>query len=568
MTNQWKISSEIDRDWLDQLSDKLGVSTFYTNLLRIRGIETPEDAQAFFNPNLDNLHDPYLMKGMDLAVARIDQALQKDEKVWVYGDYDVDGTTSIATVFGFLRQFIADIEYYVPDREKEGYGVSNQAIDLAIEKKVNLIITLDCGIRSVDLVDKAKQHGIDFIICDHHEVGGELPNAVAVLDAKQPDCNYPFKELSACGVGFKLVQALCSKWDMPTTIALDYIDLVAVSIASDLVPMVGENRILAYHGLKKLGKNPSKGLATIMNKFMTSDSIDVTQVVFMIGPRINAAGRMANARAAVQLLLADTSLDADALSNQLNEYNALRRSLDKDITKQALQQIEDNPRYRNSKTTVVYHPDWHKGVIGIVASRILEEHYKPTIVFTKSGDKLVGSARSIEDFNIHDALELCSDQLIQFGGHKYAAGMTLNPENLEGFMEAFEATARDLTSEQLTRTFYFESEIGLESITPSLWQNLKRFAPFGPENPKPLFVCRNVWDSGNLRTMGSDHTHLKLNLVSEKRNQAIGATAFGFGDFFSQLRGHRKFDVLFTLEENTFRGNSSLELMVKDIKLR
>lgn len=567
MTNQWKKKSEFEEQQVQQVSEQLGVSTFYASLLLNRGVENVEQAAHFFNPPIEELHDAFLMKDMQKAVDRIDQALNQDEKVWVYGDYDVDGTTSVALFYGFLRQFVADIEYYIPDRETEGYGVSNKAIDLAIEKKVDLIVTLDCGIRSVDLVKKAKQHGVDFIICDHHEVGESRPNAVAILDAKQSDCSYPFKELSACGVGFKLVQALCQKWELPEEMAFEYLDMVAVSIASDLVPITDENRILAYHGLKKLVDNPSKGLKTIMDRFMTTSTIDITNIVFMIGPRINAAGRVSDAKTAVKMLLADSDLDAEALARQLNEHNNHRRGLDKDITKQALLMLRQDENYKDRKTTVVYNEHWHKGVVGIVASRLLEVYYKPTIVLTKSGDKIVGSARSINDFNIHDALEECSDHLIQFGGHKYAAGMTLKPENLNAFMEAFEATAKDLTEQQLRPTLNYELEIGLGSVNEKLYENLKRFAPFGPGNEKPLFVSRNVWDTGSLKTMGSDHTHLKLNLVSPDRERAIGATAFHFGHLYEKLRHNKRFDVLYSIEENHFRSEPTLELMVKDIKI-
>ncbi len=567
MPNQWKKRTEPDETQIREVANELGVSNFYASLLINRGLLQKTETAQFFNPQITELHDAFLMKDMQLAVDRIDQALNKDQKVWIYGDYDVDGTTSVAMFYGFLRQFVANIEYYIPDRETEGYGVSEKAINLAIEQKVNLIITLDCGIRSVDLVAKAKSKGIDFIICDHHEVGAELPDAVAVLDAKQKDCPYPYKELSACGVGFKLIQALCQSWDLPDQMAFDYLDLVAVSIASDLVPITGENRTLAYHGLLKLESNPTKGLQTIMNKFMNSSSIDITNIVFMIGPRINAAGRVSNARSAVKLLLADTDVDADEMANELNSLNTLRRELDKTITDEALDMLATDPEYSEKKTTVVYNPEWHKGVVGIVASRLLEKYYKPTIVLTQTGDKVVGSARSIEGFDIHDALEQCAEHLGQFGGHKFAAGMTLEYDRLEDFKAAFEQTASHLTPEQLTSKIYYEMEIGLNSVTQGLYDNLKRFSPFGPGNMKPMFVSRNVWDSGSLRTMGKDHSHLKLNLISKEQPTAIGATAFGFGKLYPQLKSGARFDVLYSLEENHFRGVTALELMVKDIKL-
>ncbi|MBO6516511.1 MAG: single-stranded-DNA-specific exonuclease RecJ [Bacteroidia bacterium] len=567
MPNQWKKTSEPDETTISKLAQKLGVTSFYAQLLFHRNILTADQASSFFSPDLVHLHDPFLFKDMEEAVNRIDQAVQADHKVWIYGDYDVDGTTSVAMFYSFLRTYVPNIDYYIPDREKEGYGLSEQAVELAIESGVNLIITLDCGIRSVDLVQKAKDKGIDFIICDHHEVGGEMPAAVAVLDAKRKDCEYPYKELSACGVGFKLIQALCRQWDLPDDRPFDYLDLVAVSIASDLVPITGENRILAYHGLLKLASSPSRGLRTIMDKFMNSSSVDITNIVFMIGPRINAAGRVSSANAAVKLLLADSDLDADHLAEELNAHNKRRRDLDKTITEQALHQLENDLVQSERRTTVLFDENWHKGIVGIVASRVLERHYKPTIILTQSGDKVVGSARSIEGFDIHNALQQCAPFLEQFGGHKFAAGMTLKPENLEAFRQAFEQTASELTPEDLTPRLYYEFEIGLGNVTEALYANLKRFAPFGPGNLKPLFVTRNVWDSGNLRTMGSDNDHLRLNLVSFDRSDAIGAVAFGFGDLYPKLRNGRKFDVLYSIEENHFRGNTTLQIMVKDIHL-
>ncbi|MCB9262084.1 MAG: single-stranded-DNA-specific exonuclease RecJ [Flavobacteriales bacterium] len=567
MPNIWKKSASYSPEYINSISEKLTVNHFYATLLLNRGIASVDDARAFFNPDIAHLHDPFLMKDMQKAVERIDQALNNDEKVWVYGDYDVDGTTSVAMMFGFLRQFIPNIEYYIPNRETEGYGVSELAIDLAIEKKVNLIITLDCGIRSVELVKKAKDNSIDFVICDHHEPGEDTPVAVAVLDAKQPDCRYPYKELSACGVGFKLIQALCIKWDCPMEMAYDYLDLVAVSIASDLVPITGENRILASVGLKKLSENPSRGLQIIMQKFMQNRSIDITNVVFMIGPRINAAGRMANGTVAVQLLLADMSLDLEELAQNLNEYNTLRRKLDTETTHQALDFLALDEHYKNKKTTVVAGNDWHKGVVGIVASRLIETHYKPTIVLTKSRGKYVGSARSVADFDIHEALINCSEYLEKFGGHKFAAGLTLLPEHLEKFMEAFEKQASSLTEEDLTPVILYESEISLASIGESLFQNINRFAPFGPQNMKPVFLTKKVQDTGNARTMGEGHNHLKMNVISADCNQAIGATAFGFGQLYPLIKDGKSFDMLYTIEENIFNGNRNLQLMVKDIRV-
>ncbi len=567
MKKRWEKKTTISAEQLKQKAKVLGTNDFYTQLLLNRKIESPDQAGIFFNPELSDLHDPFSMCDMDKAVSRIDQACTNSETVWIYGDYDVDGTTSVALMFGFLRQFIPNINYYIPDREKEGYGLSDKAVTQAIAQNVDLIITLDCGIRSVDLVKKGQEGGVDFIICDHHEVGEELPDAVAVLDPKRPDCTYPYKSLSACGVGFKLTQALCSFWEHPMELALDSLDLVAVSIASDLVPITGENRVLAFHGLRKLETNPTQGLKTIIEKFMSSRSIDITNIVFMIGPRINAAGRIAAADTAVKLLLAEDDVDAEALSTQLNEYNTTRRSLDQDITAQALQLLEVDNNYVNKKTTVVFQPDWHKGVVGIVASRLLEKHYKPTIVLTKKDDKIVGSARSIEGFDIHQALVSCHDYLYQFGGHQFAAGLTMDLENLESFKEAFENQASHLTEDQLTKKYRYESEITLQSITSNLYNNIKRFAPFGPDNMKPVFRSNAVFDTGSARTMGKGGEHLKLNLVQNLGQKAIGATAFGFGNLYPKIKDGSTMDVLFTIEENSFRGDLTIELMIQDIQL-
>ena len=565
MPNQWKKTNELSENELTQVAKKLGVNSFYALLLSNRNITSPGEANAFFNPILTDLHDPFMMKNMQEAVNRIDSAINNNQTIWVYGDYDVDGTTSVALMFSFLRQYTTQIDFYIPDREKEGYGLSAQAVSLAEENQVDLIITLDCGIRSVELVSQAKEKGIDFIICDHHEVGSRVPDAIAVLDAKQPNCTYPYKELSACAVGFKLVQALCQFWNDPPEMAYEYLDYVAVSIASDLVPITGENRTLASLGLKKLEQNPSTGLKIIMEKFMSKRTIDITNIIFMIGPRINAAGRLADAKTAVKLLLAESDIDAEDLAQQLDKYNMQRREMDATITEEALAQLAEDQSYPNKKTTVVYAPNWHKGVVGIVASRIMETYYKPTIVLTESNGKLVGSARSIDSFDIHQALHQCSDLLEQFGGHKFAAGMTLLPENLKAFQDKFEEQASHLTEAELTRKILYEAEISLSSVSENLYENIKRFAPFGPDNMKPVFMARNVHDTGNLKSMGAGYKHLKLNIVDHSTNYAIGATAFGFGHLYSALSSGQVFDLLFTIEENTFRGQTTLELMVKDI---
>jgi single-stranded-DNA-specific exonuclease len=569
MTNNriWQSYRDYTREEILQYADNLGVNQLYSRLLINRNIETTEEASNFFSPDINSLHDPMLMADMGKAVSRITAARDQGENIWVYGDYDVDGTTSIALVFSFLRQFVTGIDYYAPDRDKEGYGISRLAIDLATKAGVHLIIALDCGIRSVELIDYASEKGLDFIICDHHEPGEELPKAVAVLDPKRADCSYPFKELCGCGVGFKLVQALCQQWNLPSSEAYSFLDFVAVSIASDLVPMVGENRVLTYHGLIKLNEDPSPGLKMVIEKFINKPNLDVTNVVFMIGPRINAAGRMADAKSAVRLLLAENESEADLLAVELNEYNKTRKGLDADITSEALDMINRDELHKNQKTTVVYNEGWHKGVIGIVASRIMEVHYRPTIVLTGSDDVLVGSARSIEAFNVHDALTSCKQHLIQFGGHKYAAGMKLKLSSLSEFKKAFELSAQSLTESDLTEIYTYDAEIDLAVISEQLIKNLKRFAPHGPGNREPIFLSKNLRDSGSAKTIGGDHSHLRLNVISNSHQYAIGAIAFGMGSLYHSINKGQSFDMLYSIEENNFNGRTSIQLMVKDIRL-
>ncbi|MBI1306576.1 MAG: single-stranded-DNA-specific exonuclease RecJ [Bacteroidetes bacterium] len=562
----WVEFSQFPNQKIEEFANLLHVKNIYAKLLLNRGINSLEETTSFFSPDLSSLHDPFRMKDMLKAVLRIDKAYTSNQKVWVYGDYDVDGTTSVALMFGFLRQFIPDINYYVPDREKEGYGISNLAIDIAIQQKVDLIISLDCGIRSVDLVQKARDHQIDFIICDHHEPGEILPPAIAILDPKVAEDPYPYKELSGCGIGFKLVQALCIKWNLPETEAYSYLDLVAVSIASDLVPINGENRTLALHGLKKLNTDPSPGLKRIIDVFIDQPELDVVNIVFMIGPRINAAGRMASARAAIQLLLAEEDLQIAELASQLNDYNNTRKNLDKEITKEALRQIRSNPENIEKKTNVAFSDNWHKGVIGIVASRVLEQHYKPTIIFTRSGDYYVGSARSIESFDVHEALVQCSEFLYQFGGHKYAAGLKILPENLQAFRDAFENSAGKLTKNDLTETLRYEAEITLAEINLRLLGGLKKFAPFGPGNPEPLFLLRNATDTGFAKIIGGDQSHLKVNLIDPTCSKSIGAVGFGLANKYDLVSGRKAVDVLFTINENHFMNQVSLQLMIKDIR--
>lgn len=562
----WKPTSSPTASRLDELSKRLGVNELYARLLLNRNITSEQDAMNFFNPQMEYLHDPFLMLDMDRAVERIDRARQNSEKVRVYGDYDVDGTTSIALMYSFLRRFFSDLDYYVPDRDTEGYGISQKSIELAAEDGVALVIALDCGIRSVELIRLANNLNIDFIICDHHEPGNEIPNAIAVLDPKRKDCPYPFKELSGCGIGFKLVQALLTFWDLSEEESHALMDFVAVSIASDLVPMNGENRILAFHGLQRLNDKPSPGLKMIIDKFIQKPDLDVINVVFMIGPRINAAGRLADARAAVRLLLAENQEEASTLAKELDRLNQMRKGLDADITTEALAMLETDHAFASCKTTVVMKPHWHKGVVGIVASRLIEVHYRPTIVLTESNGILVGSARSIEAFDIHEALNQCAGYLLQYGGHKYAAGLKLIPEHLDEFKTSFEAAASELTEEELTPVIQYEAELELEQITEGFLKNLKRFTPYGPGNPEPIFLSRNIFDSGFSRTLSSGDAHLKMSVTNQRRVPAIGAIAFGMGHFYPHIKDGQPFDLLYTIELNHFNGKSNLQLMVKDLR--
>jgi len=567
----WKLTHQPSADELNAYANKLGVPPLVAALMMSRGIASLHSAKAFFNPSLGQLHDPFLMDEMDTAVNRIQTALDNKERIRIYGDYDVDGTTSVAVVFHFLSQCFDQIDYYIPDRDREGYGISLESVEDAIEKDIKLVIALDCGVRSVELIRHAAGHGVDYIVCDHHLPGAELPPTVALLNPKKPNCNYPFKELSGCGIGWKLVQALCLKWSLPDESYLRYLDMLAVSIASDLVIMTGENRALAALGIERLEKNPSRGLEMIVDRFIRSDKqdlkLDVMKIVFMIGPRINAAGRLADAKVAVRLLLAENEQEAEELSSTLNQLNQERRGLDKDATEDALHLIKSDIDYPNKFTTVVQKDDWHKGVVGIVASRLLENYYKPTIVLTAAEDGLVGSARSIEGFDIHEALVNCSDYLLQFGGHKYAAGMKLKRKNLEAFKIAFDNYAKTiLTKEDLIPVIKYDAELSLNLVNYSLFKMIGRFAPFGPNNLQPLFLSQGVWDTGNSRTMGPNHEHIRLNLVSKDRNEPISAIGFNMGQYYKLIQSGAPISILYHVDENHFNGNSSLQLMLRDIK--
>ncbi len=567
MTKRWAQKSEPDKDIVEELSKAINLNKVLTGILVQRGIKTFEEAKKFFRPQLTDLHDPFLMKGMDLAIARIDEAIAKGQKILVYGDYDVDGTTSVAIVYMFIKSRFSNIDYYIPDRYTEGYGISFMSIDWANNNGFSLIIALDCGIKSIDKVAYAKQRGIDFIICDHHLPGEEVPDAVAVLNPKQKDCIYPFKELSGCGIGYKLIEAYAKKHQLDTKEVELHLDLTAVSIASDLVPILDENRVLAFYGLKKLKTNPNSGLKALLEAYPEKPEFGVSDIVFFIGPRINAAGRIADAKDSVLLMIADCAEDAKRIAFQVNQHNIDRRGFDQSITEHAFELIEKDPDFINRKSTVLFHSEWHKGVIGIVASRLIEKYYRPTIILTESNGMVTGSARSVEGFDLYGAIEQCSDLLDQYGGHTHAAGLTLKLENLNKFIDKFESVvARDIIELSRTPQIEIDMEIPLRAITPKFYSVLKQFSPFGPGNLNPIFVSKNVWDVGDATIVGNNH--LKLSITQEEGGRIFKAIGFGLGEHYDKVSEGRSFDICFTIEENHFNGHINLQLNIKDISFR
>lgn len=551
-----------DNDKVMALQDSLGVSSLIATLLVQRGITDYDQAKTFFRPHVTHLHDPFLMKDMDLAVQRLSTAIAKSEKILIYGDYDVDGTTSVAQMYLFLKSHTEFLECYIPDRYSEGYGISNKGIDYAKQQGVQLIICLDCGIKAIDKVAYANQHGIDFIICDHHRPGNILPNAIAVLDPKRQDCSYPFKELSACGVGFKLIQAYCQNHSISFDEIKPLMDLVAVSIAADIVPIIGENRTLAYHGLKQINSNPRAGIKALLEVANKEKQITISDLVFGLAPRINAAGRIDHAIHAVELLIQEDFSRAKQQAERIDKFNFERRDLDQQTTKEALEMTNSH-----SKSTVVFSPHWHKGVVGIVASRLIESHYKPTIVLTESNGKLTGSARSVKGFDIYDAINECSDLLEQFGGHKYAAGLTLKKENLVPFAKQFEEVVRStIKEEMLHEEILIDLEIELEHISAKTYRILQQMAPFGPSNSKPVFMLTGVRDSGVGRIIGQDESHLKLSLTNASKSSMVDAIGFGMAPHFSKVKNDQFFDVCFVIEENQWNGKKSIQLRLKDLK--
>ena len=568
MEKRWVVKEKGDTAVVKQLTGALGVSESLANLMAQRNISSAQDATAFFNPSLDYLHDPFLMKDMNIAVDRISTAIKKNERILVYGDYDVDGTTAVALMYSFLKDQYSNVEYYIPDRYKEGYGVSFQGLDYAYQNNCKVVITLDCGIKAVEKVKYAHTKGLDVIICDHHYPGDEIPKALAVLDPKQPSCSYPYKELSGCGVGFKLIHAYSRVHGIPFSEISQYLDLVAVSIASDIVPITGENRVMAYFGLKRLNESPRTGLREIIRESEVTKALTIEDVVFKIGPRINAAGRMETGSKAVDLLVSNDTKLATGISKEINNFNIERRSIDRTITTEAMRMIAEDQRTVNSRTTVLYNPTWKKGVIGIVASRLIETYYRPTVILTESNGFATGSARSVQGYDLYQAIEACSDLLESFGGHMFAAGLTLKKENIRPFMDKFEHYVNStITEEQLVPRIFIDAELPFAEINEEFFKIMSQFQPFGPENMSPVFISRNVFDTGSGRMVGSNGEHLKLDLCQESAGKkSFSAIAFNQANHFEYIKGGNPFDICFSLEMNEFRGNKNLQLNVRDIK--
>ncbi|MCR5659953.1 MAG: single-stranded-DNA-specific exonuclease RecJ [Bacteroidales bacterium] len=587
METKWILNQSVDKQQVADIVKVLNIDENLATLLVQRGITNYEEAKIFFRPSLSQLHDPFLMKDMDKAVDRVLRAINDGEKVLVYGDYDVDGTTAVAVVYTYLKPFFKKkkIEFYIPDRYEEGYGISIKGIDYAADNGFKLVIALDCGIKAVERIEYANSRGVDFIICDHHRAGDVIPNAVAVLDAKRPDCHYPYDELSGCGVGFKLVTALSMKGLGTIENVYELLDLLAVSIAADIVPITGENRVLAYFGLKQLNKNPRPGIEAILqhaniyrrdedqlaeDENVLTRELTVSDLVFLIGPRINAAGRIAKASDSVRLLIADKKEHAEKLAASINDLNDERREFDNRITEEALDMIDADAELRDAKSTVVFNERWHRGVIGIVASRLTDYYYRPTIVLTRANGLVTGSARSIKSFDIYDAIDNCSDLLEHFGGHKYAAGLSMKPENLPEFRRRFEAyVSEHLVDEDFVPELEVDLKINFADITSKFMRILNQFAPFGPGNMAPVFWTDNVVDAGGSRPVGG-HRHLKLT-VSQVGDEEQGVApfsgiAFQKGDLFNRIRSGEPFSICYHLEYNTWQGKTNLQLNVKDIK--
>jgi len=561
---RWTIKPKPSEDKIKHLAQALNVEDFVATLLIQRGIETFEDARNFFRPSLEHLHDPFLMKDMDKAVARIESAIENQENILVFGDYDVDGTTAVSLVSSYLKSHYPNIATYIPDRYDEGYGISFKGIDFADDNGFSLIIALDCGIKSIDHIAYAKAKNIDFIICDHHRPGEFLPDAVAILDPKREDCSYPYDELCGCGVGFKLIQALGQRWNDTIDDLVPYLDLVATAIAADIVPITGENRVLAYFGLQVINSEPRPGIKALTHQ-IKKKVLDITDVVFIISPRINAAGRIKHGNHAVELLTEFNFEQAQQFASEIEQYNSDRKDLDKKITKEAFQQIIENQEEERF-STVVFQEDWHKGVIGIVASRLIETYYRPTLVFTKSGDKYAASARSVKGFDVYNALDACAEHLEQFGGHMYAAGMTLKAENYINFKDAFEKQVQEtILPEMRTPEIEIDAEINFSDITPKLIRILKQFEPYGPQNMTPIFMSSDVTDTGYAKTLGADDEHLRL-FVKQNNSEGLAAIGFGLGRKIDLTKNHNPFQLAYTVCENEWNDKVSTQLMLKDIR--
>lgn len=560
MEKRWIIQKS-DQKFVQKLAKDLGVNHIIAHLLVLRGIENFDDAKRFFRPELKHLHDPFLMKNMQDAVDRIEKAIANKEKVLVYGDYDVDGTTSVAMMYSFLKRFSPEIEYYIPCRYEEGYGISLKGIDYAKKNNFSLIIALDCGIRAFNQVDYANEKEVDFIICDHHKPADKIPNAIAILNPKQSDCNYPYKELSGCGVGFKLIQAYSQKNNIDFSEISEYLDLLTVSIGADIVPMTGENRVFSYFGLKQINTHPSAGLKALMDIANKIKELSISDVVFGIAPRINAAGRIEHAKKAVEILVEQDLDRAKKLALFIEENNVTRRNLDQNITKEALEMIDEN-----KKSTVVFSKNWHKGVVGIVASRLIESHYKPTIVLAEKDGILTGSARSVHDFDLYEAISKCTYLCEKFGGHKYAAGLSIKKENLAEFIIAFEkAVSESITEDQLSPKIDVDMEIDLEAVDDKLFRIIKQFSPFGPQNLSPIFVSRSVVDNGYGKRIGPDKSHLRIN--TKTASGSLAGIGFSMGDAFEKIKDYSEFDICYSINENEWNGRKNLQLMLNDLKV-
>lgn len=563
MQKRWNIL-QAGEEKITSLREALKINTVLCKILVQRGIDNFNKAKTYFRPQLSELHDPWLMKDMDKAVARILSAFEKGEKILVFGDYDVDGTTSVASMYQFIKDIYSDTDFYIPHRYREGYGVSKLGIDFAKENGFTLIISLDCGIKSVDLITYAKSIGIDFVVCDHHLPDKELPPAVAILNAKQLDCPYPYKELCGCGVGFKLMMALAEKLGLPDKSYLVYLDLVATAIAADIVPITGENRVMAYYGLQKVNADPCAGIKALMQLAGVQKHMHISNLVFVIAPRVNAAGRMDDARKAVQLFVEKDYNKALAFAEMLHSDNADRREADSSITTEALALIEQDPLAASRKTTVVFQEHWHKGVVGIVASRLIETYYRPTIVLTRSGDYVAGSARSVAGFNLYEAIHACREHLLGYGGHFAAAGMTLLPENVKAFADAFEKEVSALiTDDLLIPEIIIDAEISFTDISPSFFSILAQMEPFGPENMRPVFIARKVMDTGFSKIVKEQH----IRFVLRQHNITLTGIGFNMADKFPILQQQEPMDIVFTIDENVWNGETNLQLKMIDLRI-